>query len=349
MTFPHSFNRDILFISARNFGDAALHANFIREFSKKFVCRQIYVWTTPEAKSIFESIDNINIIESYFPVGMGRNKFFTQLWFVKIIYTILKLRKLNLYFAFDFTSDFREQLFIYLVGASYSRKIGFPKHSAFRNFVWFSGLRILPSLSTKPDSDNLYTVYDRSLYLLRDFFSPSLSMALDDKFLTNVNHSKIIGIHPFASQDFKMWPVEYWIKLIKLIKYTLPDYEIHVFGTPEEFEKFNLTISDGIYFKPGSINSVMKDISTLCLLICLESFSNHLATFLSIPSLVISGANNPGIFVKSTNFFVSNDDFLNCQYCNGKPTCLKNSTPYLCMSLITPEIVLSKILTVLEI
>lgn len=349
MTIPHSTNRDILFISARNFGDAILHANFIREFSNKFVYRKIYVWTTPEARPIFESIDNINIIDSYFPMGMGRKKFFTQLWFIKIFYTIFRLRKLNLYFAFDFTSDIREQLFIFSIGAYYSRKIGFPKHSAFRNFVWFSGLRILPSLNIKIDSDNIYTVYDKSLDLFQDFFSRSLSMAIDNKALADVNHYKIIGIHPFASQDFKIWPSKYWLEIIGLIKSTLPDYEIYIFGKPEEFEKFNFSIPEGVYIKFGSIKSVMKDISSVCLLVCLESFSNHLATFLSIPTLVISGANNPEIFVKSNNYFVRNDNLLSCQYCNGKPTCTKTRDPYFCMNLITPDIVLSKILSILKI
>ncbi|MFA6918691.1 MAG: glycosyltransferase family 9 protein [Patescibacteria group bacterium] len=107
---------------------------------------------------------------------------------------------------------------------------------------------------------------------------------------------KIIAIHPGASLDYKRWPVEKWIKLIRLILELNNDFEIAVLGSKDEMkigEKITSEIKNNrIKDLVGkmSIADTYVFLSRCFLFLGSDSALGHLAGSQEIPTIVLMNA-----------------------------------------------------------
>ncbi len=150
-----------------------------------------------------------------------------------------------------------------------------------------------------------------------------------DEFLkkNNLNSKKLIGIHIGASER---WPSKKWHdnELKKFIKSAKQkDYEILLFGGPDEIAKqdllFNELINEGIKIyrnNPNNSDSEFASLVNICkYIICSDSFALHVALALKKPTIALFFCTSPhevedyGILKKKispllNNFFPEKSD-----------------------------------------
>lgn len=165
----------------------------------------------------------------------------------------------------------------------------------------------------------------------------------------NKHQSNRIGIAPFAKHKGKCWPIEYMEDVVKHFS-EKENTEIYLFGGGgKEIEildswekKYNNTISiAGKY----SLIEELEFISSLDVLVCMDSANLHFASYAMCPAISIWGATHPhsgfyGWGQDPSDVIQTN---LKCRPCSifGNKKCQRED--YACLYNIKPEMVLKKI------
>lgn len=109
---------------------------------------------------------------------------------------------------------------------------------------------------------------------------------------------KQIVIHPFASQERKMWRPEKWVEIIYKTLRDHKDYSVILVGSKQESLRSQLisenpllkTVSDRLINKVGKTNleEVYETLNSSQLFVGHDSMVGHLASLVEIPTLTIS-------------------------------------------------------------
>lgn len=167
-----------------------------------------------------------------------------------------------------------------------------------------------------------------------------------------------IGVAPFAMHRSKIWPVENYTVLFRII---LEQKKCRFFlfgGGQKEIDFFNtlkkefpdqVTIVAGVL----KLNKEIALMQKLDLMLCVDSSNMHFATLAGTPILSIWGGTHPdvgfGPFQRDQNSIIQiSREELSCRPCSvyGKETCARGD--FACMTHITPEMVRNRIVEALK-
>lgn len=167
-----------------------------------------------------------------------------------------------------------------------------------------------------------------------------------------------IGVAPFAMHRSKIWPVENYTKLFRLI---LEQKKCRFFlfgGGQKEIDFFNTTkneFPDQVTIVAGvlKLNKEIALMQKLDLMLCVDSSNMHFATLAGTPILSIWGGTHPdvgfGPFQRDEASIVQiSREELACRPCSvyGKETCARGD--FACMTRITPQLVSNRITEILN-
>jgi ADP-heptose:LPS heptosyltransferase len=154
-----------------------------------------------------------------------------------------------------------------------------------------------------------------------------------------------IGVAPYAMHKLKMWPEENMIRLLQMI-YEKHLAEFYLFGAYEEAGKLNIFQNKvpRSHNMAGKLNldEELALMSTLDLMIAMDSSNMHMAALSGIKVISIWGGTDPlcgfGAWQQPEGHFISIPiDELTCRPCTvfGKGECRRGDLA--CMNWLTPE------------
>lgn len=338
----------VCFISARNLGDAVMHAQFIKKLQEKNFSKKWIVWTSHPAAYFFESISDCEVICSTFPSGISSRQFLKNIG-IDYFKAIIKLRKLKIDAIIDVIGDFREQFSSVLIPAQLRFS---PKWSD--NHPFLSHIRTHTFFNKKL---NRAIIASKNIYAAHDEMIAALS-ASENSTKVHYPRGKIsdkeclrIGIHPLASHPFKFWPRENWHALIALLKHYFPKIKFTMYGAPHESAQLQ-EITKNIAAEFEQVNLPLRDfrasLANMDILIGLDSISVHLAHSEGVPAIVLVGANDPEIYTPPTAQAVFSQNFCKYQPCSGKTECVGSDFEYICMKSIETQQVYEQVLKMIE-
>lgn len=161
-----------------------------------------------------------------------------------------------------------------------------------------------------------------------------------------------IGVAPFAAHESKIYPAEKMRQVIQLL--SACGYSVYLFGSAQEKDALvNLkTGLTNVYISDSSVSKwkEMKLISSMQLMITMDSSNMHLASLLGVPVLSIWGPTHPylgylGWGQKLEHVMQVN---LPCRPCSvyGEKPCKQGNL--LCMNNIKPNEIVQKALNIIH-
>ena len=317
--------KNVILLSARNFGDAII-ANTVAKNIGRNNLYNVSVITKKEYKEIFEA--NAYIKKCYYTsLPIASNKSYDIVDFFKSIKTI---RTEQFDIGLDLMGDFRERIILKFINPKEIFSLERMGDNPYNNLIRKGMGNICKKINVP---ENVVNVYESMQYLYKEM---KVDEVLDERqYLEN----NTIGIHPFASQECRMWPWEYWEEIIDNL--LANKYKIKLFCTRKERDILQSNISE--YKKccivSGGLQFFFENMKTCNMVVCLDSFAYHAAYSLGVPTLMLNGANDYRIW-KTPNSYVLLSE-TKCPYwpCFNKPVC-KN---YDCIHDIKPKEVMKAI------
>jgi len=322
-------------ISARNLGDAVLHADFLRRLQRAGRADHWIVWTFPQARFLFEGLPDTDIVCSDFPMGATGRAFVKKGGWRSFLTVVRQLRAACIDDAVDLVGDLRERVSLRMLGATRRHSPEWAADHPFRHHI-----RPWPFRAGRPMTvpASLLNLYDAQLLMLQTL-SPGASteLVLPPRAPLRTGQSLSIGLHPSASAPFKLWPVERWSALVTLLCRSFPGSHFTLFGSPAEragLETLAQALTD-LNSPPelftASLPEFKQRLGEMDLLFGLDSFSVHLAHSMGVPSVVLVGANDPRIFTPPSGTAVTHPGRCPVQPCGGRPSCVGTTHQYSCM------------------
>ena len=325
-----SARRKVLFLEARNFGDAIIKNTMVSQYSTGRSDEQIDIWSKRQFADIFSGNKHIyKFYASGFPIAGLKS------WnVIELIKTIWTLRKEHYDLAIDTVGDFRERFLLWLVRPKRTVSIERENGSPFNRLIR-RGLSFLVEPVTIPK--DMVNVYAQLAYLLGYLGVQKRTSETND--LSVHKKTRIIGIHPFASQECRLWDWKKWDELYKsLLK---KGYVVNFFCSPKEREilEHHIKIRGNSKIVAGNMQEFLKALQRVDLLICLDSFAVHASYSLGVRSIMLNGANDFHIWQTPLTTVLTGA--FDCKYwpCYNKPKC----NDYQCVRSISVEYVMNNI------
>lgn len=309
----------VLIIAQRNLGDAVMLNYFIQnsDINEEL---QITILTKSTYKDIFSQNNKIKkVIIDNLPMITCKSYNI-----IKHIKTIFKLRQEHFDIVLDYVGDFRERIIACLCGGK--ELVSVRRGNGFNNLVKDYCSFLVDRLIIV--SDSYKSTYDQIEYILNSCKIKCALIRNFDKRHPIVN----IGIHPFASQECKMWDWEKWYILVSLL--LDEGYSISLFGAQNQrnvlLDKFKNLLCDRLLICTDPINEFFLKIKDIDLLIGLDSFSVHAAYCNGVDNIMLCGSNDYSLW-HTPNGKVICKGRENCNHwpcynlpkCNGEYTCIK--------------------------
>lgn len=341
--------RTLCFVSARNLGDAVIHADFVKALVAAGYAERYIVWTFPEAAFLFEDIASCSIVVSTFPMGATARRFIRgrvgSFW--SAVHRIRRERPTE---TLELISDFRERWVCRLLGARRNLSPGWHPDHPFRRHSRMGRFRPSSLVDIPAAVTSLYAAYDLVLSALIGPGRPSFTTVPDWPCLRPSAPSEggrlRIGLHPFASVPCKLWPQQHWLSLIEQLRNRYPQVGFVLFGAPSDragLAPLARHAGDDTEVCTTSLRGFRSRLHDLDLLVGLDSFSVHLAHSQGVPVVILVGPNDPRLFTPPGAKAVTRPGECAYQPCGGKPRCIGTSFQYVCMRAIAPADVLGAI------
>ncbi len=277
-----------------------------------------------------------NIYYGNFPVGTEKN--FNFLTSVDLMKQIITLRKTRYHICLNNMGDMRENFIGSLIKPEKNISVIWDKGHPFRNLVRQGGTYLLTM--SIPVEKNLLNIYDINNHIAR-----SLGCTIQGKpeiyVKENNKIDNLIAIHPVAGQKHKLWQWNKWKILIKLL--VKQNFNIWIFCSEKEKDKIEDIFADVInkntVIQCGNLEEFFRKLSSVKLLIGLDSFSHHAAWALGVPAIMLNGGNDYRIWLSPGAKVISKGNTM-CYPCYNRPACEGKNSEYKCMKSIEVEEVL---------
>jgi heptosyltransferase-3 len=330
------------FIAGRNLGDIVVQSEFVRNLVARGYAKKFLIWTRPQLAFLFEDIQDCEVICTQFPVGTAKQ--FGVVAAVNFLRAIVAIRRLRPSVSLDLTGDFRERLF--------ARSAGSPRHI---HIGWAPGhphARLVrnPFGSGRPLVEvpvEIPNVYASQRYML-DFLVPqegNSNQSLDKPTEVNpANRCLRVGLHPFASQACKLWPLENWLKLSHDL--LSRGASVTVFGAPSER---SLLVSSFSSLGPRlnlvtvGLPDFARAITKLDVLVGLDSFSVHMAHRQGVRSITINAGTPAQLSAVPTGQTLGSSGGCKRYPCYNISRCEGTSYEYACVKSVSPAQVINAI------
>ncbi|WP_187143049.1 glycosyltransferase family 9 protein [Terriglobus albidus] len=153
-------------------------------------------------------------------------------------------------------------------------------------------------------------------------------------------------IHPGASTWSRMWSVDHYVEMVKLLP---RDRRIGMLGLPHEIVEFRDKMPEDwqVEFLSGSLKNALMTIARARVMLCMDSGIVHVAKVLQVPTAAIFGKTDPVSVIGPEDDVITPiyERKFDCQPC-GQRGC---SQPELyCMNVVTPATVANVLTTLLQ-
>ncbi len=190
---------------------------------------------------------------------------------------------------------------------------------------------------------------------IRDFTRNEVDTWLENQGVSKAE--KWIGIAPFAMHASKIWPLENYSSLIRILSQAT-DSRFFLFGGGEKEIAFFNTLKNEfpahcvIVAGNLKIKQELALMERLDLMVCVDSSNMHLAALMNIPVVSVWGGTHPDVgfapygSARNNVIQISRDE-LPCRPCSvyGRETCYRKD--FACLTRISPETVAERALSVL--
>ncbi len=307
--------------------------------------------TTPLVRTIKNKYPNISIdflVKEEFKDLVAYNPYISNVFIYKKnadnFYELLSsLKKQNYNLIVDLQNNLRSKKIIKKLRV---KSVKFQKHSINKLLLVkfkINRLNFLPQIPVRyANSLNNFTLDDKGL----DLFLPDNITSVLNK------NERIIGFAPGSKHFTKMWPIEYFILLAKLLINN--GFKIALFGGRSDKDDCK-TIKDAVpevinLSNDNNIFQTARDMKNCLALVCNDSGLMHVACAIKIPVLVLFGSTVKEFGFtpyKNKNLILENNS-LDCRPCShiGRSGCPKKH--FACMKSLSPEITFDKLKELLK-
>jgi ADP-heptose:LPS heptosyltransferase len=335
-------------------GDVALLLPVVLNAIKQNPDLKITIVTREKFKIFFEGHPGVDVFTADFDKKhkgiLGLFKLFQELNelspdFVLDLHQNIRTQVLKIFFLFT-----RAKVFVFKKSRNEKKKLvknqEFKKlsHVTERYFNVFKEAGLVPKKSIIENLPNFFKI-------------PSETEKKIKNWLEKFKNQRLIGIAPFAQHKGKIWPIEKYATLIKLISVEFPAYKIVMFGGGKQEKEIIETLKNELpqienLVGAFSLKEELALIKKLDLMICGDSSNMHFAALSNIPVLSIWGSTHSfagfsALFQPENNTIEIGKEELSCRPCSvyGNKPCQRKD--YACLNWISPEMVLEKVKTVL--
>lgn len=326
--------RRILYIQARNLGDAVIGTGLIEALGRSGSNFEISVLTRPQFREIYATNPLIsNIFYASFPMGTVKNFGFAT--GLKLARTVSALRGKHFDRVIHLCGDFRENLLGWTISSAGNTGVSWENGHPQVKLVRRGCENYVPNLVPVPaDDHSIYSAVQRVSTALdtRGPAKPRLYDAAGQPYVHRPGSSRI-GMQPTASQECKLWPPERWRALIATVRAN--DFQVAVYGAPADRSYLESCLPDsddaGVEIVTGSLGGFFRSLEGIRALIGLDSFGVHAAYAIGTPTIMLNGANLPTVWTPPGTLVIGNAEPPSCYPCMNRPTCSRQVNPYSCI------------------
>ena len=324
----------VCLIVAHNLGDAVIQSNFLKRLAAHNYARRYLVWTRPQVAFLFEHIADCEVVSSQFPIGTSKQ--FGGLAFLRFLKAAWKIRQRRPSLTIDLIGDVRDRFFAKLAGSPRHVHMGWAGDHPFTRLIrnpWGNGR---PAVTVPPGIPN---VYDAHALLLNEL-APSAGVreryAETPRSTPERGRVLRVGLHPFASQACKIWPFDNWRALVdRLLK---DNTEITAFGAPSErseLEKVFDPFDTRIKLVTEDIPTFARSISSLDIMVGLDSFSVHMAYRQHVAAVMINAGNPANLWAPPGTQVLAGSGGCPIYPCFNIPQCENTNRRYACVNSVS--------------
>ena len=271
---------NLIIIRLGSIGDVAMTLPLLINLEEQHPELTIHFLTKKQFFPIFEKLGNVRLIA----INQKGGKIRLQ----DLVIAVQTLRKINTKIVCDLHSVIRTKLITFLLSI-----IGFKIHAVNK----FRDLTTIAILDKPKQLKELQPVIDRYADVIRN---SGFVLDLKPVFLSRVINNKlkkIIGIAPFAKFESKQYDLKKMAEVMVQISATI-DCEFLIFGNgSQEREKslthFGKVDNCKIVIDCFSFSEELFLISTLDVMVAMDSANGHLAANYNIPVITIWGTTHP--------------------------------------------------------
>lgn len=324
-----------LLIAARNLGDAVITSGFVSRLAS--VPNVAWtVWCRPDVAFLFEGQPGVEAVQcNRFP--MGTNKNFTVRESARLLKTLARFRAKKFDVSLDLVGDFREVGLARLVGSRRHYSPIWPDDHSFRQLIRPSPSSWIPvPYRISPSTKSIYEVCDLIVSkVVRDFGIEPISKAAIAAKSSMAGRRLRVGLHPFASQEWRLWQPDDWRALASSLMRL--NYEVIALGAPHERERLREIFREVLperALSSAPLREFFDQVLDLDVLVGLDSLSVHVAHRVGRPSVMLIGTNDPAVWVPPSCTPVTSVARCGNQPCFNRPSCLKTEFEFDCMKQI---------------
>ena len=331
-------------IVARQLGDAAIQAGFLRALIVRGYAEKYLVWTRPHFAFLFADLPECSVVCSQFPVGT--TKHFNVREALGLIRAARQVRRHRPSVTLDLLGDFRERLFARLAGSPRHLFIGWSPNHPFAGLIRNPLGAGTPLVWVPPTVPNIYAAYERMLNALTETTDERIASVPRVALPGPVGRAgrMVVGLHPFASQRCKLWPEENWRQLVR----ELLDRgaEVVVFAAPSERTSLESLLGEyrtRVTLFTESLTRFAAKVRELDVLIGLDSFSVHMAFLQGVRAVTINGGNPPDLWAPPMGISLAESGGCPSWPCFNVPVCEGAPNRYVCVRSIKVQQVLAAV------
>ncbi len=297
-------------IRLSSLGDIVLTTAFVEKLKIKFPACKIFYITKKTFMGLLKNTDFIDEVVDYKQIN--------------------SIKHINFDAIYDLQVNFRS----FFISSKLKGKVyRAPKHRLYRLKILYKSKFPFNFVKDKKQKD----IIEDYLSLIEEKEGyPKLSC------IKQKNKNLVIGIAPFAAWKNKMWPIENFIELIKLIDKYLPDEVFLIFGSKEEqmqsreFDKItdiNIKNLTGIL----SLDELVRKIGNCNIFVTNDSGLMHIASACNVPIIAIFGptVKEFGFYPRTKSIIVEKQLYCRPCHLHGGNFCKEGH--FKCMKDITPQ------------
>lgn len=334
----------LLYLQGRNLGDAVIGTGIVEALGRSFPQARLTVLTRPAFVDIYRHNPHVAELRvAAFP--MGTEKGFGAGAAVRLLAEVTRLRHQRFDRVIHLAGDVRENLLGWLIAPWGNVGVRWAEGHPYRRLVR-SGLdSLLTQAVTIPADDvSVYAAIDRlTAGLGATAAARPYLYGSDGRPCRHQPGGDAIGLHPLASQPCRLWPVEQWRELIRLLRSR--GLRVVVFGPPGAHDQLAAHLpgraDPGIEIAAAPLTDFFEALGRVRALVCLDSFAVHAAAAVGTPRLMINGANMAALWAPPGTEIIDGGRALACAPCYNRPGCTRSDSPFRCIRDTIPEQVIA--------
>ena len=327
-------NKKILIIRLSSIGDVAIAVPLVKALSNQYPTVEISIVSKPFHQFMFEGIPRVQFIpfdDKKYIGFMGTFRFaFDQLW------------KENFTHVIDLHDVLRSKLFRKVLSIKAIKTVVFDKGRKEKKAALLDKSKLLKPLQSS------FLRYKAAIETAGFQLQTEENQWIEKK---GEKENYTIGIAPFSLHFTKTYPQESMVTLINSLLEQL-DCNILLFGGKSERDKLaTLSTPDKVAVANcQTIQEEMQLMSTLDVMISMDSANMHLASLVEVPVVSIWGGTHPnmGFYGYRQNPALAIGKDLACRPCSvfGKETCPLGH--FECMKTIDNQQIVDKVIQVVK-